>query len=47
MMVVPDVEEIFVPMQEELFVDPQDSRSHTLFVLYLLIEFRSRRFYPE
>jgi hypothetical protein len=27
MMVVADVEEIFVPMQEELFVDPQESRS--------------------
>ena len=26
MMVIPDVEEAFVPMQENFFVDPQDSR---------------------
>lgn len=26
MMVVPDVEDAFVPMQEDFFVDPTDSR---------------------
>jgi protein transport protein SEC24 len=26
MMVVPDVEDAFVPMQEDFFVDPQESR---------------------
>jgi len=30
MMVVPDVENAFVPIQEDFFVDPQDSRYYAL-----------------
>jgi protein transport protein SEC24 len=37
MMVVPDVEDVFLPIQETLFVDPQDSR-HFNFPNHLLID---------